>query len=135
MEFRVIAWGHENVSCLHEKTLEFTAEKHLTERGDCILAVSAEKTMADLPDEFKNALSAGAKITIKIKCQGVEDEVRAFGCVGLTLSHKTDFVVRKSRFICPRTLAVSADKAASELKRELVEKLKQKNKTEITLKI
>jgi len=50
--------------------------------------------------------------------------VKAFGSSRLILSHPTDIVVRKSDFICHRTLAVKADKAACDLSRALVEKLK-----------
>ena len=40
------------------------------------------------------------------------------------MSHPTDMVVRKSGYICGRTLAINADKAACDLSRALVEKLK-----------
>jgi hypothetical protein len=52
------------------------------------------------------------------------------------LTHPTDVVVRKSDYFCSRTLAVRADKAASDLSRELVEKLKNpKQETKITLTV
>ncbi|MBM4400405.1 MAG: DUF371 domain-containing protein, partial [Crenarchaeota archaeon] len=52
----------------------------------------------------------------------------------LTLSHPTDMVIRKSDYVCNRTLAVHADKAAQDLSRELVEKLRNpQQKVKITL--
>ncbi|MEM7819116.1 MAG: DUF371 domain-containing protein, partial [Candidatus Aenigmatarchaeota archaeon] len=52
----------------------------------------------------------------------------------LKLSHAEDIVVRKSDFIDNRTLAILANKAACDLKRELVEKLKNPE-TEIKITI
>jgi len=52
----------------------------------------------------------------------------------LILTHPTDMVIRKSDYICNRTLAIRADKSANDLPRELVEKLKNpRQKVNITL--
>ncbi|RLI74831.1 DUF371 domain-containing protein, partial [Archaeoglobales archaeon] len=53
-----------------------------------------------------------------------------FGHPKLSFTHKTDIVIRKSKYICGRTLLISANKAASDLNREFVDLLKDK-KTEI----
>jgi hypothetical protein len=122
----VRAAGHPNVSSTHKTTLEFTCESHLTERGDCIFAVCADKTMGELSDEFRESLrSDDVVLTLVIECNGVSDTVTARGHPDLILNHPTDFVVRKSSFICPRTLAVESDKAACDLKRELVVELQK----------
>jgi hypothetical protein len=46
----------------------------------------------------------------------------------LILTHKEDIVIRKSDFVCPRTLAVKCDKASDLIPREMV-KLLQDPKT------
>jgi hypothetical protein len=47
-----------------------------------------------------------------------------------------DLVVRKSDFICNRTLAIRADKAAKDFSRNLVKKLQNpKQKVTITLSV
>jgi uncharacterized protein len=120
------AKGHRNVLSTHRNTFEFTQEEHLTPRGDCIVAVAADKTMADLPEEFKAALRReDAGIEITIECGGQAEKVTASGSPKLLLTHPTDFVIRRSDFICARTLAVRADKAAVDLSRQLVEELKR----------
>jgi len=48
--------GHENVKATHRSTLEITTEDFLTPRGDCIICVSADKSLRDLSDDFKEAL-------------------------------------------------------------------------------
>jgi len=128
------AQGHENVLSSHEMTLEFTKETHLTPKGDCIVAVAADKGLVEFPQEFKDALKdEKAVLEIEIECGGITDKVTAYGHPGLILTHPTDCVIRKSGFICPRTLAIRAGKAASDLDRRLVEKLRTQGKVKITL--
>ena len=131
----VSGFGHENVRATHKTTLEITGEKNLSREGDCIITVGADKTFAGLSREFKEKLrKPNARLTLRIEADGISDQVTAYGSPRLILSNPTDMVVRKSEFICDRTLAVRADKAASDLSRELVDKLKNpKQKTKITL--
>ena len=73
-----------------------------------------------------------------IEADNVKEVVSAFGSPKLILSHPTDMVVRKSSYVCDRTLAVKADKAAWDLSRKLVEKLRnpeQKVKITLTVKV
>ena len=53
----IFAQGHENILGTHKTTLEFTKDKHLTKKGDCIVAVAADKALADLSAEFKENLA------------------------------------------------------------------------------
>jgi hypothetical protein len=133
----ILAFGHTNIQATHKSTLEITKEAKLSKRGDCIIAVSARKAMRDLGSEFKeNLRKENAKITMLIEAGDIVEVVNAFGSVRLILTHPTDMVVRKSNYICNRTLAIRADKAACDLSRRLVEKLKnQKQKVKITLTV
>ena len=133
----VSGFGHENVRATHKTTLEITQEKKLSKEGDCIITVEADKTFASLSNEFKEKLrKPNARLTLLIEADGIVDQVAAYGSPRLILSHPTDMVVRKSEFICDRTLAVRADKAANDLSRELVNKLKNpKQRTKITLTV
>ncbi|MCW4044039.1 MAG: DUF371 domain-containing protein [Candidatus Bathyarchaeota archaeon] len=133
----IYARGHENIRATHRATLEFTKETHLSKKGDCIIAVAADKALADLSAEFKAALrKPNAKLTVRIEAAGAKALVQAFGSPQLILSHATDAVVRKSSYVCSRTLAIGADKAACDLPRELVEKLKDpQQQVKITLAV
>jgi hypothetical protein len=133
----ITAFGHKNVKATHRTTLEITKDKELSIKGDCIVAVAADKGFFDLKPKFKELLCReNAKLTIVIDAGGVTDVVKAFGNPRLILSHPTDMVVRKSGYICSRTLAINADKAACGLSRTLVEKLKNpEQKVEITLTV
>jgi len=119
------ARGHENIEATHRTTFEVTKEATLTKQGDCIIAVEASKAAADLPLEFKEAArKEGAHITVTIEASELKEIVKANGSPQLKFMHPTDLVVRKSGYVCGRTLAIGADKAASDFSRELVEKLK-----------
>jgi hypothetical protein len=133
----ILAYGHKNIQATHKSTLEITKEAELSKRGDCIIAVSADKAMADLNSEFKkNLRKENAKITILIEAGDTVEVVNALGSSRLILTHPTDMVVRKSNYICNRTLAIQADKAACDLSKKLVEKLKNpKQKVKITLTV
>ncbi|MBU4266299.1 MAG: DUF371 domain-containing protein [Candidatus Altiarchaeota archaeon] len=134
-EETIRARGHENVTARHKTTLEFTKEEHLTPRGDCIIAVSADRGLQEFSEEFKNLLKDDdAVLEITIECGGISEILKAKGHHNLTLTHPTDMVVRKSDFICDRTLAIGADKASIDLDRELVEKLKRGSEVIIKLK-
>ncbi|MGB9671607.1 MAG: DUF371 domain-containing protein [Candidatus Bathyarchaeales archaeon] len=139
MEVRevIFARGHENIQATHRTTLEITRESELSRRGDCIIAVSADKALKDLSLEFKKCLlNEKAEITILIEADKVAEVVRAFGSSKLILTHPTDIVVRRSDYICARTLAIKADKAAFDLSRRLVEKLSNpQQKVKITLTV
>ncbi len=131
----IVGYGHENIQATHKTTLEFTKDKHLSKKGDCIVAVAADKALTDLSAEFKeNLRKPHAKLIILIEADGVIDQVNAHGSPQLILSHPTDMVIRKTDYICNRTLAVHADKAAQDLSKALVEKLKTpQQKVKITL--
>ena len=132
----VTAFGHPNITARHRTTFEVTRDEHLSIRGDCIIGVRADKSVRDLDEGIKNWLRLGYRVKIEIILPqyGLRDEVTAFGSPRLTPSHGRDIVVRKSDFVCERTLAVKADKAARDINREIVELLKSPD-TELRLVI
>lgn len=133
---RITAYGHPNITAKHKTTLEITKSKEIEKDADCIIAVKANKACTDLKKEFISALSSAKKVEINIEVDGIVDKIIAFGSPALKLTHTKDIVIRKSDFIDERTLAILADKAACDLKKELVEKLKNPDtKVKITLEI
>jgi hypothetical protein len=133
----VFGCGHENILATHKTTLEFTKDAHLSKKGDCIVTVATDKALADLSAEFKETLrKPHAKLTVSIEVGTLIEQVNAYCSPKLILNHPTDMVIRKSDYICNRTLAIYADKAAQDLPRDFVEKLKNsKQKVKITLEV
>ena len=131
----VLAYGHENIKATHPSTLMFTKDKSLSKTGDCIVAVAADKAVADLSQEVKEKLKKPeAKLTISIEADGLTQQINASGSPKLVLADLTDMVIRKGDYISDRTLAVDADKSSNDLPREFIEKLKNpEQQIEITL--
>jgi hypothetical protein len=123
----IIAYGHPNITATHKTTFEITKAEEIKKDADCIIGVRANKACKDLSKELKDALKEGKKVEIKIQVEGIEDVIIAYGSPALKLSNGEDIVVRKSDFIDNRTLAILANKAACDLKKELIEKLKNPN--------
>ena len=125
MKYSFTVKGHPNITSEHKSTFEVTMDKEIGLRADCIIGVSSDVKLMDLPEELLDAIKCEDTI-IKIQLETVNafDVIRGYGHPALTLAHPTDMVCRKSDFICSRTLMIHADKAACDLKRELVEDLK-----------
>jgi hypothetical protein len=131
----VLAFGHENIQAVHPSTLMFTKEKHLSKTGDCVVAVSSTKSVADLSQPFKDRLKKpSSRLTILIEAAGITQHISASGSPRLILTHPTDIVIRKSDYISDRTVAIHAGKSANDLPRKFVEKLKNpQQRVNITL--
>lgn len=133
----ILANGHTNIQATYRTTLEITEDADLSKNGDCIIAVSASKALTDFDPKFKKLLQReNAKLTILIQAGEVAEVVNAFGSSRLVLTHQRDMVIRKSGYICKRTLAIKADKAALDLSKKFVNKLKDpKQEVKITLTV
>ncbi len=122
------AWGHPNVRSTHRTTLMTTTDDHLSTRGDCIIAVRAEKGRRDLNPRIKEAIRReGSTVRFLIETEGKTFKVEGFGDPRLTLSHPSDMVIRKSGYICDRTLMIRADKAACDIDISMIELLRKEN--------
>ena len=130
----IIAYGHKNILGTHKTTLEITKEKYLTKRGDCIIAIAANKAISDLSQQFKEKAKSNIKIKCLIKVNDKNEEIIGYGHEDLTFSHPTDIVIRKSNYICHRTLMINANKSAKNLDRNFIGLL-QNPKTIIKIKL
>ena len=128
----ITAWGHPNITAKHRTTLEITKDEELSIRGDCIIGVRADKAICDINEKIKNKIKLGYRVEIELYLPqyGLKDELVGFGAKEMTFKHKTDIVVRKSSYVCDRTLVVKSNKAALDLNREMIELLKDP-KTEL----
>jgi len=126
----VTARGHANVLGTHRMTFEVTKDSHLSKRGDCIIGVNANKGPTDFSSEFKKACKRdGARITVRLEATGVVEIIHGSGSRNLSFAHPNEMVGRKSSFASDRTILVRADKAAIDLNRRLIEKLRSPETT------
>ncbi len=131
----IYARGHPNVSATHKTTLEITTRDKLTIRGDCIVAVCANKGAEQLSESFKElARMENSTITMILKVDDQTETIKGQGSPHLTFTHPHDIVARKSTYHSDRTIMIKADKAAIDLNRKLVQKLKDpQTKVEVIL--
>jgi len=134
---KIIARGHKNIRATHKTTFEITREKEISTRADCIIAVDASAAATNLTEEFKkHAKKIDTIIQVIIEVDGLIEQITGKGSPLLTFSHPTDLVGRKSAFISDRTLLIYSDKAAIDLDRHLVQKLKKPDtEIQITLNV
>lgn len=131
----LLARGNPNIEAKHEKTMAITCNEKVSRRGDCFIGVEASKNLADFSADFKKlALNEKAIISMNIGIEGLDEGiiVEGRGHSSLSYSHPEDIVVRKSGFVCPKTVMVYADKAVGDLPRSFV-KLLQKPETVIKI--
>ncbi len=124
MRFEIPFSGHANVRAHHTRTIEITTEPDLTIQGDCIIGVSAEYGCKKIPQDLKEKLRrSDSQITITILVDDERFEITGKGHQDLKLENPHDIVIRKSNFLCPRTLAIGCDKASDDIPREMIKKL------------
>ena len=136
MIFKIFSKGHRNVTSHHKSTFEITKDEEIGPTADCIVGVDMDKTMLDFPQEFKDKIAnPDTKIIVELKTENGYDEITGFGHEDLTLTHPTDIVIRKSDYVCSRTLMIGADKAAKDLDGDLIDDLKNEKIMEVTIKL
>ncbi len=118
MRFQFNCFGHENVLSMHRNTIEFTKDKDLSKEGDCIIGVKADFDSKKL-DEFVKK-SESIKVTMKV--EDVSDKF--FAQINKDFNDEHEIVFRITEFKSSRTLGVKATKAAKDVDRRLVEKMK-----------
>ncbi len=125
VRFEIPFHGHKNVTSLHPRTIEITTEPDLTLQGDCIIGVSAACGCKEIPEKIKKKIKhKDSKITITIQVNGKSFEIKGRGHPDLRLENPHDIVIRKSNFMCPRTLAVDCDLASNDIPRQIVKMLR-----------
>ena len=136
MIFKIFSKGHRNVTSHHKSTFEITKDEEIGPTADCIVGVDMDKTMLDFPQEFKDKIAnSNTKIIVELKTENGHDEITGFGHEDLTLTHPTDIVIRKSDYVCSRTLMIGANKAAKDLDGDLIDDLKNEKIMEVTIKL
>lgn len=112
-------YGHKNVLSLHKNTIEFTKDKELSLRGDCILGVNASFEID------KKKLFSFKKIKVTIKTPIAKDFF--ISEVNPNFDDDHELVFRKSNFHSKRTIGFYVTKAAFDIDRKIIDYLKDEN--------
>ena len=109
--------GHPNVQLTHESTLEFSPETFLGVRGDCILCIELGSRVL-LPGNCSTGLS---KVRVLLEIIVVPPPwiglgAQKFSIICNGICDLNGIVLRKSTYCDKRTLAISCDKSAFEIR-------------------
>lgn len=130
----IVFKGHPNVQSLHSRTIEITKDKDLTLNGDCIIGVNANKSCIDLSPKIKEKIKKNnSLIEIEIIVEPYSFVIKGNGSDNLLLSNHEDIVLRKSKFICDRTLSINCNFSSFDIPREIIKILKYPSNTGIML--
>lgn len=128
-------YGHPSVTAKHKRTIMLTKEDYLTQKGDCIIGIKAEKGLRDFCEDIKNAARyKESMIILSIKTGNITLDITGRGHPNLSYDHPTDIVARKSNYTCDRTLMVNANLAACDFPQEIINLL-QMNDQKIIITI
>jgi uncharacterized protein len=109
--------GHKNILGTHRNTLEFTKDNNLTQKGDCILGVSASFSFSSL-----KKLYSYSNIKVFLEIDGLSDYFESIP--NSNYCSEDEIVFRRSEFDSSRTFGFRSTKAAIDIDRDIIERLK-----------
>jgi hypothetical protein len=122
VEFR----GHPNVRAEHPTTLEVTRDEFLTPRGDCIVGVAGSKGASEIDNCVKEVLRSGGRLVAVVLVEGGPfDYLVAEGSNLMTFTEGRKVIIRRSTYVDGSTIGIRATKAARDIRRDVVEALRQ----------
>ncbi len=125
------AYGHPNILATHVKTLEFTKDKNLTERGDCIIGVNSDFDLNELK-KFSKKVKFIVSVIDPQTNETITSEFKTK--VNSKFASEHELVLRKSFFESDRTFGYGLNRGANWLDRKIVELLKD-TKTKATISV
>ena len=124
MQYKFHAYGHPNILGTHKTTLEFTKDKELSLKGDCIVGVNADFNIGEIKKFMKRLQNKKITIIIETFNKKISEKIAAE--INPEFNSDKEFVIRKTDFVSERTFAIKSNKAAFELKIDLIDYLKDK---------
>jgi len=122
VHFEIPFSGHENIRSLHKNTIEITKDPTLTPSGDCIIGINAKYGCREIPYKIKEKLKdPNSRVFFSIIVNDYVFKIKGRGHQDLICSDPNDIVLRKSDYVCPRTIAINCDKASDSIPRELIQ--------------
>jgi len=120
----VLAKGHPAIQATDDNGFIITKSSSPEKYPKAIVAVGANKSCRDFDKKFKQSLKSAKRIYITIEADGIEDEIVGFCSPALTLTSSEEIAIRKDDNVDGKTAAILANKSASELSQDLLEKLR-----------
>lgn len=123
-------YGHPAIRATHVKTLEFTKDPDLTERGDCIIGIKADFDLNELK-KFTKKVKFICSVTTPTG-ETITSEFKAK--VNQNFNSDHELVLRKSGFDTERTFGFGLNRGANHLDRRIVELMQNpEQKMQVTI--
>jgi len=125
MRYSFTCYGHENITSKHKTTLEFTKDREMGLKGDCIVGVKADFSLIQLKKFIKSLNNNKITITIQTINNNFKNKIveKIHAEINPNFNSDREMVIRKTDFVSDRTFAIRANKAAFELNRTLVKNI------------
>lgn len=128
----IIAFGDDKISAKSDKEIKIVRSDSSEENS--IICVRANKAADDLNEELKEILKTVSMVSITIEVGDSVERIVGYGSPSLKIESKDSVSLRKDDKVEDDTIAILCNKAAKDLKRELIEKLKNPStKVKITI--
>ena len=128
MEYSFLCYGHENILATHKATIEFTKDSGLSLNGNCIVGIRCDFDPAKLRKISKNEKS----VFVEIAEKNSRDHFSFLPNEDFSDNH--EIVIRKSNFLSNRTIGTGSEKAAIDIDRKIISKLKKGIQFRVTLR-
>jgi uncharacterized protein len=126
IEDEILFYGHPNIKSIHPRTIEITKAPSLSLKGDCIIGVRANKACRDLNERLKSKLKRNdCYVKTELLVHNKVYKMSGIGSSELSFLNKEDIVIRKTSFICPRTLFIKSSHSSRDLPRDMVRLLRE----------
>lgn len=120
----ITAHGNPKILAMDNSMIKLTKGNDV---DDATIGVGANKAVANLSEDFKRAIKGNKNCEVKIRVDDEEVVFFAYGSPALKLSDHNHISISKTDQIDGSTILIVSDKAASDLDRDFVEKLKNPN--------
>ena len=134
MLYKFNVFGHPNILGTHKTTLEFTKDREVSLNGDCIIGIKANFDLEKLKKFIKNSKNSKISITLKTISKTTKIKEKINTILNPDFNRGKELVIRKTNFVSERTFAISSNKAAFDLNRNLISFLRgNRNKISVII--
>jgi len=122
VEEEIIAYGSSNIKAESDTSISLVKGDEIDES---VIGIKANKSAKELSEEMKIALKAARKVRVTIRVGGYEDVFEACGSPALEMSDDGKITIRKDDEIDESVVCIVADKAAKDLKEEILQEIRK----------
>lgn len=127
----IFGYGFEKIKAENRKQIKFVKNEKV---DDSTICIKISKGAKDLKKELKEILKTVSMVSITIEVEEEKEKIVGYGSPALKIESEKSISLRKDEKVEDDTIAILCNKSAKDLKRKLIEKLKNPSvKVKITI--